>query len=318
MMFLLFGRITTCSALTALDRLEQFGRRRVHRLAAGDDALHAELGEQLGAGRRPSRPRPPRSSPRGSDVGDRRIVRRRGELGLPLGVLLVDLLEQVGDPDAFGRPPTSSATSIAAPMSLVWTWQFQRPSPPTTTIESPIAPHPALKPSDALVGQVEEVHDLVAQLAHVELAVAPRVTVGDGLERCADRAHGPSSGSGTGSGRRRPRAARVEQQQEAGAAGVDHPGLLQHRQHARGCCRAPLAGRRGRRAARSTSEPPASAATLAASAASRHDGEDRALDRLEHRLVGAGGRGLQRLGDLRALRRRPVLERAGEARAGSG
>ncbi len=33
--------------------------------------------------------------------------------------------------------------SIAAPMSSVWTWQFQRPSPPTTTIESPRTDHAA-------------------------------------------------------------------------------------------------------------------------------------------------------------------------------
>ena len=39
-----------------------------------------------------------------------------------------------------GRPQ-SSAASIDAPMSSVWMWQFQRPSPPTTTIESPIPAH---------------------------------------------------------------------------------------------------------------------------------------------------------------------------------
>ena len=47
MMFLLFGRMTTSFGVDVLDGVEQFGRRRVHRLAAGDDALHAELGEQL-------------------------------------------------------------------------------------------------------------------------------------------------------------------------------------------------------------------------------------------------------------------------------
>ncbi len=37
----------------------------------------------------------------------------------------------------FRGRPTSTAASMAAPMSSVWMWQFQIPSPPTTTIESP-------------------------------------------------------------------------------------------------------------------------------------------------------------------------------------
>ncbi len=41
-----------------------------------------------------------------------------------------------------GRPQ-SIAASTAAPMSSVWMWQFQMPSPPTTTIESPM---PATRP----------------------------------------------------------------------------------------------------------------------------------------------------------------------------
>ena len=43
-----------------------------------------------------------------------------------------------------GRP-VSSAASTAAPMSSVWMWQFHRPSPPTTTIESPTPAHTSLK-----------------------------------------------------------------------------------------------------------------------------------------------------------------------------
>ncbi len=42
-----------------------------------------------------------------------------------------------------GRP-MSMAASIAAPMSSVWMWQFQSPSPPTTTIESPMPAHTSL------------------------------------------------------------------------------------------------------------------------------------------------------------------------------
>jgi hypothetical protein len=39
-----------------------------------------------------------------------------------------------------GRP-ASRAASTAAPMSLVWMWQFHVPSPPTTTMESPMPSH---------------------------------------------------------------------------------------------------------------------------------------------------------------------------------
>ena len=42
-----------------------------------------------------------------------------------------------------GRP-ASMAASMAAPMSSVWMWQFQMPSPPTTTIESPMPAHTSL------------------------------------------------------------------------------------------------------------------------------------------------------------------------------
>ena len=34
---------------------------------------------------------------------------------------------------------------MLAPMSSVWMWQFQMPSPPTTTIESPIPAQTCLK-----------------------------------------------------------------------------------------------------------------------------------------------------------------------------
>ena len=42
-----------------------------------------------------------------------------------------------------GRP-ISMAASMAAPMSSVWMWQFQMPSPPTTTMESPMPAHTSL------------------------------------------------------------------------------------------------------------------------------------------------------------------------------
>ena len=52
MMFLLFGRMITCVGVDRFDRVEQFGGRRVQRLATGDHPLHAELTEQLGRARR--------------------------------------------------------------------------------------------------------------------------------------------------------------------------------------------------------------------------------------------------------------------------
>ena len=47
-----------------------------------------------------------------------------------------------------GFPPNSNGASIAAPMSLVCTWQLYSPSPPTTTIESPILPHASINAFD--------------------------------------------------------------------------------------------------------------------------------------------------------------------------
>ena len=110
--------------------------------------------------------------------------------------------------------------STAAPMSFVWTWQFQMPSPPTTTIESPIAPHASRNAGDRVVGRVEQVHDLVAQAGHV---VSPA--------RCAVDRGRRRDDLGLGD---RPAVddleQRVEQQREALAARVDDAGLAQHRQ----------------------------------------------------------------------------------------
>ena len=46
----------------------------------------------------------------------------------------------------WGRP-VSTPASMAAPMSFVWMWQFHRPSPPTTTMESPMPAQTSLKAS---------------------------------------------------------------------------------------------------------------------------------------------------------------------------
>ena len=116
---------------------------------------------------------------------------------------------------------------MAAPMSLVCTWQFHRPSPPTTTIESPISPHDFLERLDAIVDQVDEVHHLVAQLADVDAAVHG-VTMRDHLELL-----GGGSIALVGFGQRLAIddvQRGVEEQQEPGASGVDDAGVLQHRE----------------------------------------------------------------------------------------
>ena len=109
-------------------------------------------------------------------------------------------------------------------MSSVCTWQFHRPSPPTTTIESPSDAHADLNVGCGLA-RVEEVHDLVAEVGQ---AAAPTTIarVGVGLDP-----HVRVDLLG-----RRHRAlvdhveARREQELEAAAAGVDDARLPQHRQ----------------------------------------------------------------------------------------
>ena len=170
--------------------------------------------------------------------------------------------------------------STAAPMSLVWTWQFQMPSPPTTTIESPIAAHASRNAGIVVVGRVEEVHHLVAQARHVVFA---REVRGDRRGRVHDLGLGD-----------RPAVddleERVEQQREALAARVDDAGVAQHGQE--------IGGARDR-VARAPRAPCSSSATSVGDVERlerlrdrAHDGEDRALDRAHHRLVrGVGPRG---------------------------
>ena len=92
-----------------------------------------------------------------------------------------------------GRP-TAMPASMAAPMSSVCTWQFQMPSPPTTTIESPRSPHADLKPSIVLVGRLEEVHDLVAEVGDAAALAAAAVPA------CAPTAIVRCTSSAAGSG----------------------------------------------------------------------------------------------------------------------
>ena len=155
---------------------------------------------------------------------------------------------------------------------------------------------PRLEVLDVLVEEIEEVHHLVALLADVELAVVG-VTVRDRFEGRADRTGGAVVLFGFGQ-----RLAvdhvqdRIEQQEVAGAARIDHAGLLQHRELLR-CsgerlttgvaCRSGHVGERAdvRRIGRRLGAHPG-------------DGQDRPLDRVPNRLVGAGGRRRQRTSQL--------------------
>ena len=123
-----------------------------------------------------------------------------------------------------GRP-ASMAASTAAPMSSVWMWQFQMPSPPTTTIESPMPAHTSLKCEDGVVVGLEEVHDLVAQ------TVAVAVLVAGVLHHVGVGPHRALAVPGLGQAPVDDVQRRVEEQHEPGAAGIDHPGLGEHRQH---------------------------------------------------------------------------------------
>ena len=197
-------------------------------------------------------------------------------------------------------------------MSLVWTWQFQSPSPPTTTIESPISPQPCLKSVDPVVDEVEEVHHLIPLLADVELAVNSRRTVGNRRELLVgepDRIVVVGIGLGQRSTVDHVQCC-IEEEQVAGPAGVDHAGVLQHREQLGCVVERTLAGLASsaqgvdeRRIVRRRG--------LGRLGALAYDGEDRALDRLEHGLVGTDRSGAQRLGDLVAGALRLLLERGG-------
>ena len=125
-------------------------------------------------------------------------------------------------------------------MSSVWMWHFHEPSPPTMTIESP---RPAQASLNALVGArraLEQEHDLVVQVGDGAALPAGGAVAGDQL------------GHGMEEGRRQHRlgardvlAQGVEEEQQAGAAGVDHPGGLEHRQQLGGLEQ--RLARRGRR-----------------------------------------------------------------------
>ena len=168
-----------------------------------------------------------------------------------------------------GRP-ASRAASIEAPTSLVWMWQFHRPSPPTTTMESPMPGPHLLEGPHGVVGRLEEVHDLVAQVVRrppgssaSEPAPAGRRRTAGRVRRGGDR-RGRRQGPAVDDGQQRRRAAggsptRRRRRPRPGPG----PGA------ARGCGPAPrrrprrdassTSSERGRRRARHCSAPSAAA-----------------------------------------------------------
>ena len=277
MMFLLFGRITTCSALTCSTASSSSAVDGLSVWPPADDALHAAArGTARRARRRCSRRRPrvvtggsPAPAGRDGDVAPDASAASRGVLAL--GLLVGDLLEQVGDPDLL-RAAVEVERHLDRPRRCRWCGRGSStsPSPPTTTIESPIAPQPCLNASMRLVGEVEEVHHLVALLADVELAVDARRA--GGPRRRTGRARPAPIGA-----RRRARAAASRRRRAArsrAAAGSRRRRRRPRRRPsapaaARACCRAPPAGGAGGAAAPRRATPPSADAALAASADSR-------------------------------------------------
>ena len=223
--------------------------------------------------------------------------------------LLFDLLEQVGDADRCAAGPPRCRPRSRRRCRSVCTWQFQRPSPPTTTIESPSAPHASLNAGD---------RRRRARRAGTSPRSAARTTSSPREVRLDRRRRRHDLGLGD-------RAAvddfeeRVEQQREA----LRRPRRPRRRRGARAAARASAAtaarGRRPRaRARRPAWSPVARLSTASADLA--HDGEDRALDRAHHRLVRGVGGAAQRRGqivagaDARRARGRCRRSPAGSAR----
>ena len=237
-------------------------------------------------------------------------------------MFLVDLLEQVGDTD-LTRPTVEIEGDLDRRADVVRV-HVTVPQAVTTDDHDRVTDRspPLLEVVDAVIEQVEEVHDLVALLAHIELALGGRRAMGDRLERGTGQIIvGVRARLGQGvAGDHVER--RVEQEQEPGPAGIDHAGLLEHRQLFGCVVQGPLAGLAGR------TDHIGERATLVGRGPRRlcalaGDRQDRSLDRLEHRLIGAGRGRLQRFGERRTamILGPPVgllLQRRGEARGGSG
>ena len=192
---------------------------------------------------------------------------------------LPDLLEEVGDADLLGAAGVERGLDGGADVVGV---DVAVPDPVAAHHDDGVAdagPH-VLERRDGLVGRLEEVHDLVAQVAHA--VAVPALAVGDDV---ADRDH-----------RRLGHAAAVddveedvEEQQEAGAPGVDDAGLGQHRQHlGRALERVGALGPGGFEHADEVG--PALGRGRGRLGRLADDGEDGALDRAHHGAVGGLGR----------------------------
>ena len=290
MMFLLLGRITTWSALTcstvssssAVDGLSVWPpvtmpctRRLENSSASPSPRAHRD------------HRRGDRRQPGAGAAGDRRLA---------TACSLGDLLEQVGDADLL-RPSVEVERDLDRGADVVGV-DVAVPEPVAADDHDRVADlAPALLEGvDPVVGEVEEVHHLVALLADVEPAVGVGVPMRDGLELGGGRAValvGLGQWRAVDDVQRR-----VEQQQVAGTAGVDHTGVLEHREQLGRAVERLLAGRTGG-AQHLDQRCPVGRGRLGRLGRLAHDGEDRALDRSQHRLVGAGRRRRQRLGDLR-------------------
>ena len=228
-------------------------------------------------------------------VGVRRLVDRAaaGD-ALAHPALLLDLLEEVGDPDLPGPADVDGGLDGGADVVGV---DVAVPDAVAADDDDRVAdagPH-VLEGGDRLVGRLEEVHDLVAEVGDAAVVV---LVVGH--RRQAVEVGVPASTAGSGTARPSTTwRSDVEQQEEPGAAGVDDAGLGEHGQHlgraGQGVGAAVAGGvehrRRGRRLRRRR---------RGRLGRLPHDGEDRALDRLHHRAVGRRRRLGQRRGDTSA------------------
>jgi len=196
-----------------VDGSEDLGRRRVHRLSAGHDAAHAEIGQD-------ATDPVPRSH--GHDPGSHGIG---GVVAAHMG----DLVEQVGHLDAVGTAGADACLDGGADLVGV-----------DVAVPRAVAAHyhdrvtqlvPAgLEVVEHVVGGVEQEHDLVARPARPPGVLVALVAL---WRRRARQEAGGSRRLGY-------RAAvdhvekNLEQQHQAGTSGIDHPGLGQHGQQFRG------------------------------------------------------------------------------------
>ena len=279
-----------------LDRLEDLRGRRVHRLATGDDDLHTETRQQptdtvahtdrddrgLDRRRQPPRSRRHRSRPSRARAPPARTDRSTriwcGRPGL--------------DPGLHCRADVVGV-HVAVPDA------FAADDDDRVAERSPRV----LEGRDRRVGRVEEVHHLVAQARNV---VTAQMRL-DREWRLPDRGFGYRASVDDLEERR-------EQQRESLAARVDDSGLAQHGQQV-GSARDRGVGRVER--VREQGDEVRFGQRLDRLGRLADDGEDRALDRPQHRLVGRVGRAPHRRGELRRPERRRAASTPRRRPAGS-